>query len=115
MRKLTLTIAAVLAATAIGGGVYAGTSSGSCNYTEKGHYINSDGTLSAFGTMAAASECAAQGVLPAVVARRLGSLGNADTREWAEEIKKLDAEQKQKIKERIEVHEIEIISTDDEI
>ena len=115
MRKLTLTIAALLGFTVIGGGVYASTSSGSCNYTEKGDYINSDGTLSAFGTMSAASQCAAQGVLPAVVARRLGSLGDADTQEWAEEIKKLDAEQKQKIKERIEVHEIEIISTNDAI
>jgi hypothetical protein len=41
MRRLTLTIAAVVAATVIGGGVYASTSSGSCNYTEKGDYINS--------------------------------------------------------------------------
>jgi hypothetical protein len=103
MKKLTLTIAAVLTATVIGGGVYAGTASNVCNYTESGDYRNSDGTLSAFGTMAAASQCAASGILPAVVARRLGSWGDADTQEWAEEIKKLDAEQKQKIKERAEV------------
>ena len=121
MRKLTLSIAAV-AATAICGGVYAGTSTGSCNYNDDGTYTNSDGTVSAFGTMNAAMHCATQGLLPQVVATRLGILGDDDTQEWAEEIKKLDAEQKQK---EIEVEElsapaddgfeIELITSDKEV
>ena len=127
MRKLTLTIAAILTATAVGGGVYAGTSTSSCNYNEDGTYTSSDGTVSAFGTMNAAMHCAAQGLLPQIVADRLGVWGDADTREWAEEIRKLDAEQKQKNK-KVEVEkladplpleedgfEIELITSEDEV
>ena len=126
MRKLTLTIAAILTATAIGGGVYAGTTPGSCNYNEDGTYTSNSG-ISAFGTMNAAMHCAAQGLLPQIVANRLGVWGDADTREWADEIRKLDAEQKQKNKEvkaekladplplEEDGFEMELITSDDEV
>ena len=97
MKLFALSIPLVAVAVAVG--VAAGGGSGSCGYDEDGRFVGLDGQISAFGTMAAASECAAQGVLPAVVAQRLGVWGNADTREWAEEIKKLDAEAKQRLKE----------------
>ena len=58
-----------------------------------------DGQISAFGTMSAVAECASEGKLPGVVAERLGTLGNADARQRAEEIKKLNAEAKQRLEE----------------
>jgi len=99
MNKLALFLIPVVALGAIAGGVAASGSFKTCGYNEDGNFVNRDGSISAFGTMAAASECAAQGILPAVVANRLGLLGNVDTREWAEEIKKLDAEAKQRLEE----------------
>ena len=102
MRKLTISLAVIIAASVVAGGVYASSSGGSCNYTEDGNFVNSDGSISAFGTMNAAMDCARQGILPAVVARRLGHLGTADIKEWAEDIKNLDVEQKQKIEEQKE-------------
>ena len=50
-----------------------------------------------------AAECASEGKLHGVVAARLGTLGNADARQRAEEIKKLNAEAKQRLeKEKAE-------------
>ena len=102
MKKLTLSVAAIIAVGAITGGVYASSSSGLCNYTDDGNFVNSDGSISAFGTMNTAMDCARQGILPAVVARRLGQLGTADIQQWAEDIKNLDVEQKKKIEEQKE-------------
>jgi len=105
MKKSTLTVASILAVCVITGGVYASSSSGLCNYTADGNFVNSNGSISAFGTMNAAMDCAAQGALPAVVARRLGHLGTADIKEWAEDIKNLDEEQKKRIEEQREQEE----------
>ena len=105
MKKVTLSVASIIAVCAITGGVYASSSSGLCNYTDDGKFVNSDGSISAFGTMNAAMDCARQGTLPAVVARRLGHLGTADIKEWAEDIKNLDVEQKKKIEEQKEQEE----------
>ena len=44
--------------------------------------------------MATSAECASEGKLPGVVAARLGTLGNTDARERAEDIEKLNAEDK---------------------
>jgi len=99
MNKLALFLIPLVALGAIAGGVAASGSFNSCGYNEDGNFVSPDGTISAFGTMAAASECAAQGILPAFVAKRLGTFGDADTQQWAEEIKKLDAEAKQRLEE----------------
>jgi len=90
---LSIPLVAVAVGVAVGGG------SGSCGYDEDGRYVGLDGQISAFGTMSAATECASEGKLPGVVAARLGTLGNADARQRAEEIKKLNAEAKQRREE----------------
>ena len=94
MKLLALSIPLVAVAVAVG--VAAGGGSGSCGYDEDGRFVGLDGQISAFGTMATAAECASEGKLPGVVAARLGTLGNADARQRAEEIKKLNAEAKQR-------------------
>jgi hypothetical protein len=94
MKLIALSIPLVAIAVAVG--VAAGGGSGSCGYGEDGRYVGLDGQISAFGTMSAVAECASEGKLPGVVAARLGTLGNADARQRAEEIKKLNAESKQR-------------------
>ena len=94
MKLIALSIPLVAVAVAVG--VAAGGGSGSCGYDEDGRYVGLDGQISAFGTMSAVAECASEGKLPGVVAARLGTLGNADARQRAEEIKKLNAEAKQR-------------------
>ena len=97
MKLIALSIPLVAVAVAVG--VAAGSGSGSCGYDEDGRYVGLDGQISAFGTMSAAAECASEGKLPGVVAARLGTLGNADARQRAEEIKKLNAEATQRREE----------------
>jgi len=99
MKLFVLSIPLVAVAVAVAVGVAAGGGSGSCGYDEDGRYVGLDGQISAFGTMSAAAECASEGKLPGVVAARLGTLGNADARQRAEEIKKLNAEAKQRREE----------------
>jgi|TARA_R110000823_G_scaffold5388_1_gene21189 hypothetical protein len=90
MRKLTILLALALATTAAVGGVMA-TDSGTCNYKADGTYLMSNGTA-AFGTMNDAMHCASQGILPQVVADRLGRWGDQEAQEWAEDIKRLNQE-----------------------
>ena len=92
MKKFTILVASVIATTAAVGGVMASGSGGTCNYKADGTYLMSDGTVSAVGTMNAAMQCASQGVLPQVVADRLGRWGDKDTQEWAEDIRRLNQE-----------------------
>ena len=87
---LSVPLIAVAAAVAAGG------DSNSCGYNEDGTYMSADGRVSAFGTMTAAATCAANGKLPDVVAARLGVLGDEETLQWAEDIKKMDAEARQR-------------------
>ena len=91
------------AVAAVAVGVAAGGGSGSCGYDEDVRFVGPDGQISAFGTMAISAECASGGKLHGVVAARLGTLGNADARQRAEEIKKLNAEAKHRLeKEKAE-------------
>jgi len=92
MRKLPILLIAAVATIATVGGVMASGSSGTCNYREDGKYVLSDGSIAAFGTMNHAMHCATQGLLPDAVARRLGWLGDEETKEWAEDIKRLNQE-----------------------
>ena len=86
---------AALIAVAAAVAVAAGGGSSSCGYNEDGTYTSADGQVSAFGTMTAAAACAADGKLPPVVAARLGVLGDEDMRQWAEEIRQMDADARQ--------------------
>ena len=90
MKKFTILLASALATTAVVGGVMA-SGSGTCNYKADGTYLMSNGTA-AFGTMNDAMHCASQGILPQVVADRLGRWGDQETQEWAEDIKRLNQE-----------------------
>ena len=63
----------------------------SCGYDEQtGNYLYDGNKVAAYGTMDSAMECALQGMLPEVVANRLGSWGDAETKEEAEQIILMD-------------------------
>jgi len=93
MKLIALSVPLVAIAAAVA--VAAGGDSSSCGYNEDGTYTSADGQVSAFGTMTAAAACAADGKLPDFVAARLGVLGDEESRQWSEEIKKMDAEARQ--------------------
>jgi len=63
----------------------------SCGYDERtGNYLYDGNKVAAHGTMDSAMECALEGILPSIVANRLGVWGNAETKEDAEEILIMD-------------------------
>ncbi len=63
----------------------------SCGYDEKtGNYLYDGNKVAAYGTMDSAMECAVQGILPSIVANRLGVWGDEDTKEEAEQILLMD-------------------------
>ena len=63
----------------------------SCGYDEKtGNYLYDGNKVAAYGTMDSAMECALQGILPTIVANRLGVWGDAETKEEAEQILLMD-------------------------
>ena len=75
----------------------------SCGYDERtGNYLYDGNKVAAYGTMDSAMECALEGILPSIVANRLGVWGNAETKEDAEEIlimdgiKKIEKEREKK-------------------
>jgi hypothetical protein len=85
-RKLLISLG-VVGAIVIAGVASAGImASNSCGYDEKtGNYLF-EGKQYAYGTMDSAMNCALQGILPDVVASRLGVWGSAETKEEAEQI-----------------------------
>ena len=63
----------------------------SCGYDEKtGNYLYDGNKVAAHGTMDSAMECALQGMLPTIVANRLGIWGDAETKEESEQILLMD-------------------------
>ena len=63
----------------------------SCGYDEQtGNYLYDGNKVAAYGTMDSAMECALQGILPTIVANRLGVWGDAETKEEAEQILLMD-------------------------
>ena len=63
----------------------------SCGYDEQtGNYLYDGNKVAAYGTMDSAMECALQGILPSIVANRLGEWGDEDTKEEAEQILLMD-------------------------
>ena len=78
----------------------------SCGYDEKtGNYLYDGNKVAAHGTMDSAMECALQGMLPDVVANRLGMWGDEDTKEDADNILLMNSikkEEKRKATEKKE-------------
>ena len=76
-----LIIIGTIVATVATGSVAAGiVSYNSCGYdTETGNYLYDNNKVPAYGTMDNALECALQGMLPEVVANRLGIYGDEET------------------------------------
>ena len=76
----------------------------SCGYDEKtGNYLYDGNKVAAHGTMDSAMKCALQGILPDVIAYRLGEWGDAKTKEEAKQILLMDdikKEEKRQAKEK---------------
>ena len=71
----------------------------SCGYdTKTGNYLYDGNKVAAHGTMDSAMECAMQGMLPDVVASRLGVWGNAETKVEADNIILMDELKKEEQK-----------------
>jgi len=89
-RKLLITLGAasvIVVAGVASAGIVA---YNSCGYDEEtGNYLF-EGKEYAHGTMDSAMECAMQGMLPDVVADRLGVWGSAETKEEADQINLMD-------------------------
>jgi hypothetical protein len=67
-----------------------------CNYDSSTGYYVSDGTVYAHGTMNNAFQCAMSGLLPKIVADRLGIFGDASTKDKAKETIKTNEDVKAK-------------------
>ena len=97
-RKLLITLGAasvVVVAGVASAGIVAYSS---CGYDEEtGNYLF-EGKEYAHGTMDSAMKCAMQGMLPDVVASRLGAWGNAETKEEADQINLMDELKKEEQK-----------------
>ena len=93
----TLIVAGIMTTTVAVGSVAAGiVAYNSCGYDEQtGNYLYDGNKVAAYGTMDSAMECALQGMLPEVVANRLGSWGDAETKEEAEQIILIDSIKKE--------------------
>ena len=93
----TLIIAGIMVTTVAVGSVAAGiVAYNSCGYDEQtGNYLYDGNKVAAYGTMDSAMECALQGMLPEVVANRLGSWGDVETKEEAEQIILIDSIKKE--------------------
>ena len=76
----------------------------SCGYdNQTGNYLYDGNKVAAYGIMDSAMECALQGILPDVVADRLGAWGDAEAKEEAEQIFLMDSikkEEKRQVKEK---------------
>ena len=84
----TLIVAGIMTTTVAVGSVGAGiVSYNACGYDPvTGNYLYNGNQVAAYGTMDSAMECALKGILPEVVANRLGEWGDAETKEEAEQI-----------------------------
>jgi hypothetical protein len=95
-KKLLITLGAasiIVVATVASAGIMA---FNSCGYDKKtGYYLYDGNKVSAYGTMDSAMKCAMQGILPDVVANRLGKWGNAETKEEADNIILMDSIKKE--------------------
>ena len=98
----------VLSGVAIGGrtlATAAASISSDCGYDEDGNFRLGNGQVAASGTWEDAKECAMKGILPSVVAERLGSLGDESMQSEAEELRQTNTRiQEERKKREVEVH-----------
>ena len=89
---------------AIGLTTASATLSDSCGYDADGNFILGNGQVSAYGSWEHAKDCAMKGILPAVVAKRLGSLGDERTQREADALRETNTRiQEEKKKREVEV------------
>ena len=106
MKKIYIAMGGLVAVLSAGGIAANASYSNDCNYNSDGTYT-ANGQTSANGTMNAAMHCAAQGILPEIVAQRLGVWGDADAKEWAQQIRTLNNEIRLKNEEAAKTAESE--------
>jgi hypothetical protein len=86
-RKLLITLGAVSVIVVAGVASAGIVAYNSCGYDARtGNYLYDGNKVAAHGTMDSAMQCALQGILPDVVASRLGMWGDTETKEEAEQI-----------------------------
>jgi len=86
-KKLLIALGAVIVVVIAGVASAGIVAYNSCGYdAETGNYLYDGNKVAAHGTMDSAMQCALQGILPDVVANRLGMWGNKEAKEEAEQI-----------------------------
>ena len=98
----TLIIAGTIVTTIAAGSLAAGiVSYNSCGYDpETGNYLYDGNKVAAYGTMESAMECALQGMLPEVVANRLGVYGDEEAQIEGTRIYYTDKQKKEELKSK---------------
>ena len=92
------TIVTTIAAGSLAAGIV---SYNSCGYDpETGNYLYDGNKVSAYGTMDSAMECALQGMLPEVVANRLGVYGDEEAQIEGTRIYYTDKQKKEELKSK---------------
>ena len=97
-----LIIVGIIVTTIAAGSLAAGiVSYNSCGYDpETGNYLYDGNKVSAYGTMDSAMECALQGMLPEVVANRLGVYGDEEAQIEGTRIYYTDKQKKEELKSK---------------
>ena len=100
----TLIIAGTIVTTIAAGSLAAGiVSYNSCGYDpETGNYLYDGNKVAAYGTMDSAMECALQGMLPEVVANRLGVYGDEEAQIEGTRIYYTDKQKKEEMESKKE-------------
>ena len=102
-KKLLITLGAAIVIIVAGVASAGIVAYNSCGYdAETGNYLYDGNKVAAHGTMDSAMQCALQGMLPDVVADRLGIWGDKETKEEAGQIILMDElkkEEKRQAKE----------------
>jgi hypothetical protein len=102
-KKLLITLGAAIVIVVAGVASAGIVAYNSCGYdAETGNYLYDGNKVAAHGTMDSAMQCALQGMLPDVVADRLGIWGDKETKEEAGQIILMDElkkEEKRQAKE----------------
>ena len=98
----TLIIAGTIVTTIAAGSLAAGiVSYNSCGYDpETGNYLYDGNKVAAYGTMESAMECALQGMLPEVVANRLGVYGDEEAQIEGTRIYYTDKQKKEELESK---------------
>ena len=101
MKKIVISVIGI---TAIGLTTAAAAISSDCGYDADGNFRLGNGQVAAHGTWEHAKECAMKGILPSVVAERLGRLGDESTQREADELRETNTRvQEEKKKREVEV------------